>query len=513
MGGQRRKARVESAFIGGLCTFVFHRNPQVHRERPGSQGANLRNCVFDRFRRQHVRTERSESAKVGDRRGQPLRGQPGEWTLNDRIVDPEFGGETVPIPDGGLGGVNQAETSKMASGSTKTIPPVRVKHSSRIGKKHCKPRSSSAFVTLTPRAGGEGLTLATIVLVVCFLDYRTGFGAALGLMQRSAQLMGAFLPGHEMQEAQNKLEAFRLFAYVDRELRFPANLPSLQYMVRRAEALPPWRRIFALEGVAHYYTNGATADSPLIRLLADPGLPETAMVPMHSGMGTSLAGAALSRLGDQPSNADLRGALDGFFELCHANSRPGWHENSIEAMGLAVRTLHPNLLMHVSRVTGEIDSTAQHLFWHGVGRALYFVPMHFVTFGGSHERALHAAIDEAPTLEDRRNTVAGLVWAVTLVNIRHPAVLENLLGVCRAIRMPAAVTNGIVSAMMVWRHMIPESEEFLAPYLRTGSGPWNDLVVAPAVHAFAETLPGLTAPGQCSIATLFQYHDVEVRQI
>jgi hypothetical protein len=31
------------------------------------------------------------------------------------------------------------------------------------------------------------------------LDYRANFGTALELMQRSAQLMSFFLPGHEMQ--------------------------------------------------------------------------------------------------------------------------------------------------------------------------------------------------------------------------------------------------------------------------------------------------------------------------
>ena len=274
--------------------------------------------------------------------------------------------------------------------------------------------------------------------------------------------MSAFLPGHEMQEAQNKLEAFRLFAYVDQELRFPANPPSLLSMVCRAQALAPWQRNFALEGVANYHTRGAGAERSLTGLLADPDLPETAMVPMHAGIGTALAEGALSRLGDRPSQANLRGALEGFFEHCHAASRPGWHESSIEAMGLTVRTMHPHFLDQVSEAIGEIDETAQRLFWHGVGRSLYFVPMNFLTFGGSHERVLRAAVDEAPTLEDRHNTVAGLVWAITLVNIRRPGVLREPASEHAAdIRMPAAVSNGIVSALMVWKHMAPFKEDVL----------------------------------------------------
>ncbi len=82
----------------------------------------------------------------------------------------------------------------------------------------------------------------------------------------------------------------------------------------------------------------------------------------------------------------------------------------------------------VSDALGALDGHAQQLFWHGAGRSLYFVPTNFATFGAAHGRALQAAMNEAPGPEERRNAVAGLVWAVTLVNIRHPAILKNLLG-------------------------------------------------------------------------------------
>ena len=337
-------------------------------------------------------------------------------------------------------------------------------------------------------------------------------------MQRSAQLMSVFLPGVEMREAQNKLEAFRLFAFVDQELRFPESAVSPVHGLPRAGITPLAKELRARRRGEFLHEQRGRGE-PFERPARRSRLPETAMVPMHAGMGTALAESALSRLGVKPSQASLRGALEGFLEHCHAGSRPGWHENSIEAMGLAVRTLHPHLLRQVSEGIGEIDETAQRLFWHGVGRSLYFVPMNFVTFGGSHERALRAAIDEAPTLEDRRNTVAGLVWAVTLVNIRQPAVLRSLLRACRDIKMPAAVSNGIVSALMIWKHMVPFKDEVLVPYLGvvTPMAPeselWNELVAVPVARAFAETLPAFTrspvVPGQPTIASLFQYRDAD----
>jgi hypothetical protein len=324
--------------------------------------------------------------------------------------------------------------------------------------------------------------------------------------------MSLFLPGHEMQEAQNKLEAFRLFAYADQELRFPEDrLESLDAMVRRALALTNYQKIWALEGVSHYYTGAVSATGPVTSMLLNPALPDCAMVPLHAGMGTSFAGQVLSKLGNQPSKDSLRDAMERFFDLCRANARPGWFENAIEPMGLAVRSLHPHLLAPVSDVIGEIDRDAQHLFWHGVGRSLYFVPMNFITFGGSHERALRTAIAEAPTLEDRNNAVAGLVWAVTLVNIRHPAVLKNLLRMGAAIKMPGAVKNGIVSALMIWKYMVPEDKEFLPPYSRLAAGKaqdaqlWNDFVVAASTHAFAGVFPALAE--QRRIANVFQYQE------
>jgi len=333
------------------------------------------------------------------------------------------------------------------------------------------------------------------------------------MMQQSARLMSFFVPGHEMQEAQNKLEAFRLFAFVDQELRFPPHrAETLPALVRRAMALGHYTRIWALEGVSHYFMDAIDLNQPLSGLLANPELPDCAMVSMHAGMGTAFAGKILAELAAAPSKAQLRHALERFLEICRSNARPGWYENAIEPIGLAARTLHSGTLMQLSDAIAEIDINARRLFWHGVGRSLYFVPTNFVTVGGAHERALRAAIDEAPTIEDRRNAVAGLVWAVTLVNVRHPAVLKNLLAAAEGIRMRDAVTNGIVSALMLWKQMVPEDAQFLPAYSRLAPGSgrearlWNEQVVAASSNAFARIFPALIEQGR--IASVFQYREM-----
>jgi hypothetical protein len=336
------------------------------------------------------------------------------------------------------------------------------------------------------------------------LDQRANFGTALDLMQRSAGLMALFVPGHEFQETQNKIEAFRLFAFVDKELNLPKDrLEALPAMAARAGRLGNYRSIWAMEGVAHYYTAAAVPERRLHGLLADPELPETAMVPMHAGMGTAYAGYVLNQLGGAPSEAELREAMKRFFGFCRENSRDGWYENAVEPMGLAVRTLHPRLMAQVSDAMGALDGHARQLFWHGAGRSLYFVPTNFATFGSAHQRALRSAVDEAPGAEERRNTVAGLVWAVTLVNVRHPAILKNLLRASQSIDMPEAVMNGITSALMIWRHMAPGDAAFFPQYLRLQDPAWNERVAGPAMKAFADVYPELLRQG--SVAPLFAY--------
>lgn len=344
------------------------------------------------------------------------------------------------------------------------------------------------------------------------LDYRNSFGTALDLIEKSARLMSFFLPGHEMQEAQNKLEAFRLFAYADRELNLPAtHAQSLNVLVNRAMTLGNFPRIWALEGVAHHYTNSAGLSGTRNGLLVDADVPDCTMVSMHAGMGTSFAGKLLSNSGAQPSKQDLRKTIGRFLELCHANARPGWYENAIEPLGLAVRTLHPHLLAPVSDAIAEIDINARRLFWHGVGRSLYFVPTNFVTAGNAHARALRSAVAEAPTPEDRHNAVAGLVWAITLVNIRHTTVLKNVLRASESLRMDLAVKNGIVSAFMVWKHMVPEDTEYLPAYSSPAPGSgrdvrlWNQFVVEASARAFQDIFPALARQGR--IASLFQYRE------
>src|SRR5580704_5030295 len=57
MDGEWCKASAKCGFVRSSSTLVFHRHPQVHCERLRSEGANLRDDVFDCFRHQTVGAE------------------------------------------------------------------------------------------------------------------------------------------------------------------------------------------------------------------------------------------------------------------------------------------------------------------------------------------------------------------------------------------------------------------------------------------------------------------------
>src|SRR5262249_47751970 len=104
--------------------------------------------------------------------------------------------------------------------------------------------------------------------------------------------------------------------------------------------------------------------------------------------------------------------------------------------------------------------------------------------------------------EDRRQVMAGLIWAVTLVNLPQPATIRALLPVCSDLRMREEFSNGLISALMAWRQMAPGESRYSTKYTRplAGSGResilWRSWIESPAREALEEILPGLERAGR-----------------
>jgi hypothetical protein len=349
------------------------------------------------------------------------------------------------------------------------------------------------------------------------LNARDGFRAGIEFMQQSARLMSA-MPGSNLfcdwRELDHKFEAFRLFQYADREMKLPVDRLPIDEVVRSVPTQDAFRAIWILEGIGRI--QGLAANLSVEGLLRDgPGasVPDTALIPLHAGMGTAFGERLLAGLATHPSTAELQRTIERFVEMCRANCRPGWEDACIEPIGLLVRCLYPHLLVPASAAMEAVSPGYRRLFWHGVGRSLYFVPTNFLPIPGAAERMARGAAAEGSRTDDHRQAFAGLIWAVALVNLPWPGVIRSLIQIASQLRLQNEFTNGLISALLSWRHMAPGDVRHLRTY--TQPLPAHDRrkvlcetwIGKPAREALQNLYPGLERRNR--IPSLYTYRTPE----
>lgn len=278
------------------------------------------------------------------------------------------------------------------------------------------------------------------------------------LILQSADALTCILPesGDKLvwQEFQNKLQAFHLFEHVDLVLGISPNMPlSLGEMISRASALGPFFSPWAMEGLGHYYTQLRTASDmfgPVLGQGAIQRLPPESMVPLHTGMGLALAETVMMRRQNSATTSET------FVQLCRNNACPQFLGATIEALGLVVRNLYPELMQSLSQHLWHSNQELFEYFWHGVGRGIYFAPINFLPYWYTPWQGYEMCLQEPPNDLGRRNAVSGFAWAATLVNIRHPAIVVSFLerhG--ERLAVDDAFANGIFSALVIWLNCAP----------------------------------------------------------
>ncbi len=277
----------------------------------------------------------------------------------------------------------------------------------------------------------------------------------LEMLQHGSGLAEAMVPEQQRamwRELANKLAAFEDFRYADQILELGGR-EELARLVGEASRKGSWRRLWLLEAIGYLAAEAAWdrdgAPAGLLRRDSVDSLPRSSWLALHTGMGLGLARRCLPEI--EAAGDGLAAALERFAALCEDNARPGYALASYEALGLIVRQLAPDLVGDVDRELLRRDETRAATFWHGVGRGLYFVASQ--AFPGSLGRAVEKARRE-PTHElGQRNALSGLAWALTLVNLRHPRVLELFLraGAPWQAEEELAAADGVVSAAVLWR--------------------------------------------------------------
>jgi hypothetical protein len=340
------------------------------------------------------------------------------------------------------------------------------------------------------------------------------------MMQVSATAMRVLVPGQESrvvwQEFRNKLQAYDLFENVDSALSLTSNADApLAELVAKTRELDGYSAVWATEGLGHYHAERcwerAGAPTQLLRGAHADALPAWALTALHAGMGLSLAGRLLGAIGPRSSESEVRDMLWRYVELCRDNSRRGYFGATYEALGLAARSLHPHTVQTIDRQLQKSDESLVGYFWHGVGRGIYFAPTNFLPLNSSPWRGVGMTRREPPHETGRLNARAGLVWALTLVNIRQPEILETLLRGHRGeLTRGDALSNGVASAVMIWRDLTG-GDAYLDALCRHRPEPsepafadlWDEGVARPCRDALRRFYPVIKEHG--CLGELFRY--------
>jgi hypothetical protein len=350
------------------------------------------------------------------------------------------------------------------------------------------------------------------------LSDRLQRGLVFEALMQSTQTVETMAPGEVGQlawrEFRNKLQAYGAYEYVETSLQISRGADiNLLNLVLQTEKLDPYMAVWVTEGIGHYYAEqqwkqGYIPQNLLLEEHLDD-LPERSLIVLHAGMGLSFAEHQLRLLSTRRTGADIRRVIQKFIELCVMNSRPGYKNIAIEALGLVARTLFPHLLSDIDREIKDMDLGLLALFWHGVGRGLYFLPIHFIPQAGTGRRALEMALSEPPHRSGRLNAVAGMAWPLTLVNIRHPYVMESFLKESPQLLVDSdAFSQGVSTAVMTWFESTSDDPALQAFITHRPSNlalisVWNRHIHMPSQNAMDNHFPKLKA--QNRLDDLFRY--------
>jgi hypothetical protein len=264
------------------------------------------------------------------------------------------------------------------------------------------------------------------------------------MMTWSTETFGCLISGGDSllawSELQNKMEVFILVPNIPSRLHLPAEqpYPPLPEVVERAYALEPYPTLWAVEGLGDWYGNTFWQRNEIPHsILTDErvsDLPAKSLLMLHAGIGLSFAKHYLQTVNHLSSISEICQVLTEIIRLCRENSRPGYEGAALESLGLVTRSAtftgdsRPEMMVQiVSKQLVEIDPDVLGYFWHGVGRAIYFLPINFLPCYGSIWHAVAMIQREVPDESVWYSALAGLAWGVTMVNIRQPAILANLL--------------------------------------------------------------------------------------
>jgi hypothetical protein len=265
-------------------------------------------------------------------------------------------------------------------------------------------------------------------------------------------------------ELDNKVRAFHFFEneVAHLESRQTILLPGAAIRDAR-ERLGHEQAVWATEGIGYeLFERGRRTGRPTRDLFAatSDDVPPGSWTVLHTGMGMALAEMGIEGARSAHGPSALKARLEGHLQSCRDSARAGYVELAFEPLGLVTRLLGADLVLPFAEQFDRIGSVWSDLFWHGVGRGLYFLPVNLAPSRSAPWVGLRMCRTEPPNEAARRNAAAGFAWAVTLVNLRRPAVVEAFLDEhLGGADGDAPVAQGVLSALLLWHEATRGSRE------------------------------------------------------
>lgn len=322
------------------------------------------------------------------------------------------------------------------------------------------------------------------------------------------------------QELKNNYEVFNLVGNSGSLLNIPAEGQDFDPIkaIEKAYALGKYPDLWAVEGLGHDYAMTFFPQwgqgQPVRGILTEgraSALPDKSLTMMHAGLGLAFAQQLMNRITPYSPASDIRAVLREFVTLVKDNSRKGYKGAAYESLGLVIRFYHSQMVNVVDKHICEVEPEVLGYFWHGVGRAHYFLPIYFVP--GLLSPWL-AAEREAPHDCALLNMIAGLAWAMTIVNVRQPKIMENFLKYqVDQVASTPAFSNGVMSTLIMGIDITP-GDSYITSFLQyrphgtdqQTAEIWNKLVGWPANDALKRVYPTLKKHNR--LGEVFRYQDL-----
>jgi hypothetical protein len=319
-----------------------------------------------------------------------------------------------------------------------------------------------------------------------------------------------------LQEFSNKLHIITLVTQVHGTLGLDHDSHEpVTALVERAANMETFPRLWAVEGIGNYVGDKALEDTSagdphgLLTDEATKTLPPWSLTMLHAGIGMSFAKAILKKLDKDSTPEDVRAGIARFVTLCRNSSRQGYAGAALESLGLATRTLYPNLALMIDREIPSVDPELTGYFWHGAGRAMYFEPMNMLPSVNAPWRSIRRLDQEAPHEVARKNILSGISWAITVVNMRNPEVMETFLRHHGDLaERDDAFRNGLTSSLMM-RYDTTRDGTNISPFIHYESkdpeafATWKRLITQPCEQVLRTTYGQLKQSN--SLEELFHY--------